>query len=459
MGIIWLLEAVLLGWLLALAFFPLAPASSRLARLLLGGGAGAILGVGLASCIFFLVGVLLGSSVAAMVVELVLLSGAGYLALRRRGTPQPSKLPSWSVLVWIAALGLILAAGIATAGIAAGFAANPHGEWDAWGIWNLRAKFLASGPELAPRAWSPLLSSVTQTKYPLLTSEFVARCWALGHSISPDVPAALSYLFFLSLLAIITGGVAALRGPPLGLLAGLVLATTPTLLHQVPVQFADVPLACYFAGAVVLALLECPVPAGILAGFSVWTKDEGWLFLLLFLGATAIFQRRAVFRTMAGALPVVLVAAFFKLWMARGGTSLLAASIPGIGHRLADGSRYATVLSAFAHGAVTMGPGWYHPILPIAVLGLALGLDRSGRRHAAYTAAIAGLLLFGYFWVYIITGNDLRWQLDTSLNRLLVQVWPILVVGAFLSFRVPQPQPAPVAAPSQLPKKRRKRTR
>ena len=51
---------------------------------------------------------------------------------------------------------------------------NPQGNWDAWSIWNLRARFLAAGGIVAHRAWSPLLSS-THPEYPLLTSAFVAR--------------------------------------------------------------------------------------------------------------------------------------------------------------------------------------------------------------------------------------------------------------------------------------------
>lgn len=47
-------------------------------------------------------------------------------------------------------------------------------------------------------------------------------------------------------------------------------------------------------------------------------------------------------------------------------------------------------------------------------------------------------LLAGYFGIYAITGNDLTWQLQTSLSRLLVQVWPLVLLAGFVTLREPQ---------------------
>src|SRR5262249_1716831 len=148
---------------------------------------------------------------------------------------------------------LIVAIGIATLGMTTAWDANPHGGWDAWAIWNLRAKFLVSDPALA---WSPQLGSTTHPEYPLLLSAFVARGWALSHSWTQSVPIATSYICWLALVTLVAGGVSALRGRTLGLLAGLVVATSPAVLHQVPTQLADVPLAAYCAGAVIFLLLD-----------------------------------------------------------------------------------------------------------------------------------------------------------------------------------------------------------
>src|ERR1035437_3170102 len=86
----------------------------------------------------------------------ILLVAAGYEFWRTRQPPiQREPLPRFPPLLWIAfALALILV----TSAMTAAWEANPQGNWDAWSIWNLRAKFLAAGSGLAARAWSPMLS-------------------------------------------------------------------------------------------------------------------------------------------------------------------------------------------------------------------------------------------------------------------------------------------------------------
>ena len=44
-------------------------------------------------------------------------------------------------------------------------------------------------------------------------------------------------------------------------------------------------------------------------------------------------------------------------------------------------------------------------------------------------------MLAGYYWVYILTPVNLTWHLQTSLNRLLAQLWPSAVFAYFLTTR------------------------
>ena len=64
----------------------------------------------------------------------------------------------------------------------------------------------------------------------------------------------------------------------------------------------------------------------------------------------------------------------------------------------------------------------------------------SGGGSAGYTflGLILGAVLAGYAGVYLVTANDLTWQLQTSLRRLLVQVWPVLVLAGFVGLRAPE---------------------
>jgi hypothetical protein len=439
MAVLWLLEAILLGCLLVHRFAGFSEVRPAWARRSLIFGAGAAAGIALSSFLFFLCGALLGMRAAAMGVEAAVLAWVGYQAFRRRPAGQHRAARTRAPrLVAIAAAGLLLALGIGTAAMATAWDANPQGDWDAWGIWNMRARFLESDGALAHRAWSPALGENTHAEYPLLLSSFVARSWAFGRSSSAAVPAAASYVFFLALIALAAGGVAAHRGETLGLLAAMTLASTPALLHQVPAQYADIPLACYIAGAIVFVLLDRPLLAGVFAGCAAWTKDEGLLFLAVLLAVTAAWKRRAALAALAGALPATVLVVIFKTWLARGNTSLLSVSLPEAARRLSDAGRYGATLTALGREFANMGAGWYHPILPLIALAVALRFDRGHRRDAVYCGALSALLLTGYFGVYILANNDLNWLLQTSVNRVLVQVWPALVLAGFAGLRAPE---------------------
>ena len=292
------------------------------------------------------------------------------------------------------------------------------------------------GGSLAQRAWSPLLA-FAHPEYPLLTSAFVARAWTYGHTLSAAVPIAVSCLFFLVLISIATGGMAAWRSSPLGLLLGFALAT-PALAHMAPDQYADIPVACYFTGALMLVLLDRPALAGLLAGLAAWTKDEGVLFAAVFLAAAAIFRRRHFLRLLAGAAVGGAVVVFFKTVLARGNVSLLSTSLPGLAQHLADPARYRQVILALSAEFTNTASGWYHPILPALVLALVLRFDTQRRRDVLFCSFIALLLFVGYFAVYVITPNDLVWQLQTSLSRLHLQFWPVLLLAIWTALRTPE---------------------
>jgi hypothetical protein len=456
LDVLWVIEAVVAGCLLVCRFTDLPAVRPRWARLSLIFGAGAAGGIGLSSCLFFLFGVLLHTRQAAMSLELAILAWAGYEVVRRRiPVFAPGEGGSRPLIVPVTAAVLIVMLAIATGAMSVAWETNPQGAWDAWAIWNLRARFLASDAALAQRAWSPALGAMTHAEYPLLLSGFIGRCWAYDYSYSAAAPIVTGYAFFLALIALAAGGVALLRGSLLGLLTALALTATPALLHEVPNQYSDVPLACYYAGALLFALLDRPVIAGIFAGFAAWTKDEGLLFLLLFLVAMAVY-RRGVVRAAAGALPAAALVLVFKMALAKGTSSLLSTSAPEAIHRLGEIGRYAQVATAFAEGFRGMAVGWYHPVLPLIALAAALRFDRERRRDAAFCGTVTTFVLLGYFGIYLITSNDLSWQLQSSLNRLLVQVWPCFVLTAVAALHAPKAIAVEPASGKKLQKKQRR---
>ncbi|HLW76919.1 MAG TPA: hypothetical protein VKS01_08030, partial [Bryobacteraceae bacterium] len=344
------------------------------------------------------------------------------------------------------AVALVVALLLATAVIDKGWDAFPQGNWDAWSIWNLRAKFLAT-PALAARAWSPLLSN-THPEYPLLLSGAIARCWNAARATPEAIPMAIGYTFFLSLIAMVTGGLAMLRGAASGLIAGLTLACTTSLILEVPAQYADVPLAAYLAGAVIFLLLERPTWAGVLAGCAAWSKDEGAMFCALFLIFIAIFRRRHLPRALIGIAPLGVVYAGFKLFFA---PHLSVMFGPGSLARFADAARWKIVLAGIATQMAALGAGWVHPALVLIALAIALRFRSDFRRDALLAGSLAIALLAVYSIAMVTAPNDAQWQASTAAARLIVQWWPLAVIAIAVWLRpaeqfaaAPQPRPARV---------------
>jgi hypothetical protein len=69
-------------------------------------------------------------------------------------------------------------------------------------------------------------------------------------------------------------------------------------------------------------------------------------------------------------------------------------------------------------------------VFPLTGLAAVWMAGRSER--ARVMAIVVGLMLLSYYFVYVLTPFDISWHISTSIDRLLVQLWPSLVLTAFL---------------------------
>jgi hypothetical protein len=197
-------------------------------------------------------------------------------------------------------------------------------------------------------------------------------------------------------------------------------------LHEVPAQYADVPLAYFFVATVAMALLDRPLLAGAFAGLATFTKNEGIAFFFVATVALLIARKRIV-PFLAGAAPFVMVTAIFKLVLARG----VEPSHVGA----ANTAQIGSILGAFATEFFNLGAGWYHPLLSVAALAFFWGIDKAFRAPAFTAIGIAVAMLAVYFVVMLFTSDDVSWQLGTALSRLYVHVWPTALFGCILLLR------------------------
>ncbi len=416
------------------------------------------LGIGGSSVLYFLWSLLFTPSGRTMVlVETTLFVGlAAFLVFRlmKRARASGHPLTPANRLGWFTAgFGVCMALG--TIQFLNILVRTPHGHWDAWAIWNLRARFLFRSAEHWDNAFSELLYW-SSPDYPLGLPAAIANGWKFVGSETVAVPMVIAAIIFACTFGLLWSTVSKLSGRFAAIVAGLCLVGTPLFLKHAASQYADVMLACF-----VLATVACLVRydsretrergwlvlAGLMAAMAAWTKNEGVLFLvaivigrgwLAFRGRSLKTLAGELGRMLLGAAPVLIVLAVFKLTLAPPSGLFAAQGFGDMAAKLTDWSRYAEVGSSFFKQMALYGEG-------MAIAMVLFGVLTSARRSVWKANGVIGaalvliVMLFGYFCIYLITPENLAWHLSTSIHRLLLQLWPLTILIFALIIRPPAP--------------------
>ena len=387
---------------------------------------------------------------ARLWIDLVLwlLALAAVFRIRQREAISRPAPPSPRPWTWLALAFFLLVAALAATSFVAASAVLPHGTWDAWAIWNLRARFLSRGlPDVWRDGFSPLLHW-SHPDYPLLVPLSVARGWTYAGRETTMVPTLLSALFAISAAGTAAISVARARGTAAGLMTAAAMLASPAFVEHASGQIADIPLGFYMLAAFVLMFNAAAAPgarvwwllAGAAAGLAAWTKNEGLLFLAVFTGAAGWWSIRTrgmdglkdVAVLLAGAAPSVAALAVLK-WRIAAPDLLVASQSAGhVATHIADTDRFRVAGAALARelwlgGAPRIG------VLPIlAGYVLAAGVRRPLGVPAVAAAAMMAMLA-GYLLVYVLTPYDFAWHLRTSAERVVLQLFPTLVWCAMMA--------------------------
>ncbi len=457
----WLAVTGLIGWAAVVSIWP-GPVRWKSGEAVFRGSLAVGLGFGVSASVLFAAMLLFGpirivamgaDLVTLLVLALVARARARSLPADRSGLPVgPPPGPLDRKIGW-GALGLAGIAVVATLAIALRM---PHGDHDAWAIYNLTARFIYLGGASWYRAFTPGLG--IHPDYPLLLSDSVVRGWLYAGGASTVVPAIIGVLFAYALVGLVAGGVWMLRGRRHAALAAVTLLGTQIFLSTSAGQDADLPLAFFFVATIVLYALAkrlhddetwLLVGTGVCAGLAAWTTNEGLLFVLVVsVGLLLLHHRFRRHRTdrhvlaayLWGLLPVLAMIAVFKLALAPP-NDLASGRGPGTLPRLLDGARYWLMVRS------TLLMLLRFPVVPAAVFLALVGRDRDAadRRATRLTVFAVLALAAGYFVVCLTTPLDQGLQMHRLLDRLVMQLWPLVLLALFLIARIPEQQRGPGA--------------
>jgi len=451
------------AWLALERWWPGGPTqrSDRLLRLSLAGPFGA----GLSSLFFFVWALAFDPSGRAMViVETVVLFLAViilFLMIFRNKTrevtaclPKSSSTAVSESLFPGRLINIVACAGIASLALVSFISRlleSPHGGWDAWAIWNLRARFLYRSGPFWTDSFSPELFW-SSPDYPLGLPGFVASGWKFLGSETVLIPMLVAIVFFLAIGGLLFASLRCLTGQSAAVMGLIALTGTPLFIRHAAFQEADVPVAFFFlATTALMATYDNDttrhrgwlVLAGIAVSLAAWTKNEGLLFLLALATARVTlraFQKkwqqlgREGLNLLLGAAPTLAVLVTFKIRLAPPSGFFSQLSWDTVCEKLFDWSRYQETAPAFFKAMSTFGGSMGVLIIITLIL---VGFERSGFRQKRWLSGmiVLGLMLIGYFFIYIVTPERLSWHLATSLNRLLLQLWPMTVFLVYLNLR------------------------
>ncbi len=418
------------------------------------------IGFALVSCIYFLWSVIFTPDraiIGLLFIEsiiVVILTLTYYFSWKRMKGNDPNskqkKLPTINLLTIIATLVFIIVIlNFLEAWQRESFQ-TPFGDWDAWAIWNLRAGFIASGGEWLKGfsqaiAWS-------HPDYPLLLPLNVARMWVILGDRSVLVPILLGLVFQLSLVGLLATSVRIFRGNLQGIIAGIVGLVVVFMSLSFKL-YADIPIAYYFLAANALIFFgdmrstnkqKYLILAGFLTGASLWTKNEGWAFLISITLSKLLLDlvsRNKLSQSakwwgylLIGLLPVLLVTVYFKIAYAPPGDILTSLDLTTIKAKVLSVSRYLTILR-FARNQFMNYGNLIVPVLPLLIIyGIIVGISFPTMLTRGILFLTLRIMFLGiiYFFIYLLTPKDLNWHLSTSIERLVTQIMPSFLFLYFL---------------------------
>lgn len=299
------------------------------------------------------------------------------------------------------------------------------GQYDGWTIWNLHAKFL-----FYSNSWKNLFTydlGWTLPDYPLMLPSIIALFWKSIGYINFVVPLLISVLPFIGILTLLYYSS---KYPIVCVISVLLILIDSNFIQQSASQYADTLLAYfYLLSTIIFSNININDVnngrifyfLGFISASTLWIKNEGVAFFVF----TSIFfvvyfhkERSALLKFGLGSILLLFVFGVFKFFYAPSNYLIYEQSLNPF-YKVLDLNRFVTILNYLQTTIIQL-----FPIIPIFIVYFIVSKHK---RKVPTSFFIIGSTFIVYLFVYIITPKDLQWHLETSLPRLIHQIYPALI--------------------------------
>jgi hypothetical protein len=249
--------------------------------------------------------------------------------------------------------------------------------------------------------------------------------WKCTGSITYVVPVVIAVIPMAGILILLY---AATADKYVATFSVILLASGNQFISQACNQYADLWLAFFALFPLVLLEKTRSEPpgnthihyfTGFIAATMIWIKNEGMvIFLLTILYLLWNFRKNPaqMSKLLAGTLPLIATYVVFKIYLAPPG-DLFRGSLPDTLRKIVNPERFFIIAVYLSKVIVFQFP---------LLLLILLFFITSGAKTPS-TIIIPVLTFTAYFAIYLITPYDVEWHLRTSLDRLIMQIYPTMI--------------------------------
>jgi len=434
-----LLPSIISGGMLVHIIWPDKESKSILLKLFLGIG----IGLGVNSLLSFLYLLLFNRLVGFVGLQLLVLIVLLVIVFFRERENRFTKLlfypPDRTQVFFLSITGImVILASIVYATVSL---RKPQGAWDSWMIYNRAARFIVRSGDRWEDAFSPELYWYFHADYPPMIALNVASGWDAVGQETVRVPMVIGGAFLFGSAGLLFAGLNAHKTLGQASLAMIMLFGIPAYIEIGAKQIADIPLSFFILGTGILLFLYSVkmqrgllVLAGLSAGLAAWTKNEGFVFMLVSLIGLGIAYRKGLKQVfpwyLLGLAVPLVVLVYFKIELAPPGDLFVDFANRLV--QITDTNRHFEILKQLSSDLMALA-NW----VLLIVYALVVGVDRPRISFPAFLTCLIIILLqlAGYYCILLISPHPVLWHLS-ALYRLLLQIGPLIL---FLYFSVVRP--------------------